>query len=76
MRASKRITVDFEPALHTAIRLMSARTQRPVSEIINDAVRELLRDDLEDLTACDDRGAEPVVTYDVLVRRLKRAGKI
>ena len=75
-RASKRVTVYFEPTLHTAIRLKSVHTQRTVSEIVNDAVREALRDDQEDLAAFEDRVAEPVIAYEALLKDLKAHGKI
>lgn len=73
---SKRATVYFEPALHKAIRLKSAHTQQSVSEIVNDAVRMALREDEEDLAAFEDRVAEPVVSYEALLKDLKAHGKL
>ncbi len=75
-KASKRVTVYFEPTIHTAIRLKSVHTHRSVSEIVNDAVRESLREDQEDLAAFEDRVAEPVITYEALLKDLKAHGKI
>ena len=73
---SKRTTVYFEPALHKAIRLKAAHTQRSVSDIVNDAVRLALREDQEDLAAFDDRVAEPVISYEALLKDLKAHGKL
>ena len=73
---SKRATVYFEPALHKAIRLKAAHTHRSVSDIVNDAVRLALREDQEDLAAFDDRVAEPVISYEVLLKDLKAHGKL
>lgn len=73
---SKRATVYFEPALHKAIRLKAAHTQQSVSEIVNDAVRLALREDQEDLAAFEDRVAEPVISYEVLLKDLKAHGKL
>jgi hypothetical protein len=73
---SKRATVYFEPALHKAIRLKAAHTHRSVSEIVNDAVRLALREDQEDLAAFDDRVAEPVISYEALLKDLKAHGKL
>ena len=73
---SKRATVYFEPALHKAIRLKAAHTQRSVSDIVNDAVRLALREDQEDLAAFDDRVAEPVISYEALLKDLKAHGKL
>jgi hypothetical protein len=73
---SKRATVYFEPELHTAIRLKAAHTHRSVSEIVNDAVRLALREDQEDLGAFEDRVAEPVMSYEALLKDLKAHGKL
>jgi hypothetical protein len=73
---SKRATVYFEPALHKAIRLKAAHTQRSMSDIVNDAVRLALREDQEDLAAFDDRVAEPVISYEALLKDLKAHGKL
>ena len=73
---SKRATVYFEPELHKAIRLKAAHTHRSVSEIVNDAVRLSLREDQEDLAAFEDRVAEPVMSYEALLKDLKANGKL
>jgi hypothetical protein len=73
---SKRATVYFEPALHKAIRLKAAHTNKSVSEIVNDAVRAALREDEEDLSAFEDRVAEPVISYEELLKDLKARGKL
>jgi len=74
--SSKRATVYFEPALHEAIRLKAAHTHRSVSDIVNDAVRLALREDQEDLAAFGDRVAEPVISYEALLKDLKAHGKL
>ena len=73
---SKRATVYFEPALHRAIRLKAAHTHRSISEIVNDAVRLALREDEEDLAAFEGRVAEPVISYEALLKDLKAHGKL
>ena len=73
---SKRATVYFEPALHRAIRLKAAHTNRTLSDIVNDAVRMALREDQEDLAAFEDRIAEPEVSYEALLKDLKAHGKL
>jgi hypothetical protein len=74
--AAKRATIYFEPILHRAIRLKAAHTQRSISEIVNDAVRAALREDDEDLAAFEDRVAEPVISYEALLKDLKAHGKL
>jgi hypothetical protein len=73
---AKRATIYFEPALHHAIRLKAAHTNRSVSEIVNDAVRWSLREDQEDLQAFEDRVAEPTLSYEALLKDLKANGKL
>jgi hypothetical protein len=75
-QAAKRATVYFEPALHKALRLKAAHTQRSVSEIVNEAVRMALREDQEDLAAFEERVAEPEITYEALRKDLKAHGKL
>ncbi len=74
--SAKRATVYFEPALHQAIRLKAAHTNRSISEIVNDAVRFALREDEEDLAAFDKRVAEPLMSYEALLKDLKAHGKL
>lgn len=74
--SSKRATIYFEPELHHAIRLKAAHTHRSVSDIVNDAVRQALREDQEDLAAFEDRIAEPVISYESLLKDLKAHGKL
>jgi len=72
----KRATVYLEPELHTALKVKAAHTERSMSELVNDAVRESLREDQEDLQAFADRAVEPVMTYEALLADLKAHGKI
>jgi plasmid stability protein len=73
---TKRATIYLDPVLHKALRLKAVETSRSVSELVNDAVREALAEDAEDLEAFEERAAEPLVSYDEMVKRLKRDGRI
>jgi len=72
----KRSTVYFDPQLHAALRLKAASTNRSLSDLVNDAVRESLAEDQEDLSAFDERVAEPTMSYEALLSDLKAHGKI
>lgn len=74
--AAKRATVYFDPALHRAVRLKAAMTQRSISDIVNDAVRQSLREDQEDLAAFEERVAEPTLSYEALLKDLKAHGRL
>lgn len=72
----KRATVYFDPALHRALRLKAAETDRSLSELVNEAVRQALAEDAEDLEAFEQRAAEPHLPFESVVRDLKRRGKL
>lgn len=73
---NKRSTIYFEPELHKALRIKAASTERSISELVNDSVRQALREDQEDLAAFEERAAEPTITYEALLEDLKAHGKI
>lgn len=73
---SKRSTVYFEPEIHQALRIKAASTHRSVSEMVNEAVRLVLREDQEDLKAFDDRAGEATMSYEDLLEDLKKHGKL
>ena len=62
--------------MHAALRLKAAHTNRSVSDIVNDAVREALAEDQEDLAAFEDRVAEPTMSYEAFLNELKADGKL
>jgi hypothetical protein len=72
----KRATIYFEPALHQALRIRAAHTDRSISELVNEAVRSLLRDDADDLDAFETRVAEPTMTYEALLKDLRKHGRL
>jgi len=73
---TKRATIYFDPNLHKALRLKSVETSRSVSEIVNEVVKEALAEDAEDLLAFDERANEPLISYDEMVKKLKKDGRI
>ena len=73
---TKRATIYFEPDLHKALRLKAVETSRSLSQLVNEAVRETLSEDAEDLAAFDERAHEPLISYDEMVKRLRRDGRI
>jgi hypothetical protein len=72
----KRATVYFEPHLHRALRLKAAETDSSVSELVNDAVKEALAEDADDLAAFEDRANEVDLKFEDLLKDLKQRGKI
>ena len=70
----RRVTVYFEPEIHRVLRLKAAEMDCSVSELINEAVRSSLAEDLEDLTAFDERAAEPSLSFEDVLKDMKRRG--
>ena len=74
--AQKRTTIYLEPALHKALQLKSIETSKSISALVNQAIRDALAEDAQDIVACDERTGEPVVSYAEMVKRLKNDGRI
>ena len=66
----------FDPALHRALRIKAAETDRSLSDIVNEAVKLSLLEDAEDLAAFAERAGEPSLAFEGVVRDLKRSGAI
>jgi len=73
---SKRATVYFDSALHRALRVKAAETERSMSDLVNEAVRLSLAEDAEDLAAFENRVNESSLPYEDVVKDLKQRGKI
>jgi hypothetical protein len=73
---TKRATIYFDPDLHKALRLKAVETSRSVSDLVNEAVKEALAEDAEDLLDFDERADEPLISYDEMVKRLKKDGRL
>ena len=74
--ATKRATIYLDPELHKALRLKAVETSRSVSELVNDAVREALAEDADDIAAFEERAGESLIGFDDMVKRLRRDGRI
>ena len=73
---TKRTTVYLDQELHQALRLKAAVTDRSMSELINEMIRERLAEDAEDLKTFRDRADEPVISYESLLQELQTHGKL
>jgi post-segregation antitoxin (ccd killing protein) len=75
-RASRRATVYLDRDLHKALRIKSVQTEKSVSELINQAVKQSLTEDAEDLAAFNERAAEPDLSFEDVLKDLRRRGKL
>jgi hypothetical protein len=73
---NKRTTIYLDPALHKALRLKAASVSKSISDLVNNAVKESLAEDAEDLAAFEERAGDRVISYDEMLKRLKKDGRI
>jgi predicted transcriptional regulator len=71
---NKRTTIYLNPELHKALRMKAAASSKSITVLINDAVRESLAEDTKDNAAILVREKEPSISYDEMVKRLKKDG--
>ena len=76
MSTPKRSTIYFDPDIHRALRLKAAATDRSISDVVNDAVRQTLSEDAADLEVFEKRRREQALDFEEVVLRLRRSGKL
>ena len=67
-------TVYLEPKVYRALKVKAATTDRSLSDLINSAVLEALREDALDLEAFERRAKEPSRPFEKVLKDLKRDG--
>jgi hypothetical protein len=76
MSSPRRATIYLDPALHRALRLKAAETDKSISDLVNDAVRQNLTEDVEDLAAYRARSKEPSLDLEQVLKDMRRRGKL
>lgn len=72
----KRATIYLDPKLHRALKLKSMETSKSISALVNQAVRDSLAEDAEDIAAFEERLGELVIDYSEMLKRLRKDGRI
>ena len=72
----RRATIYMDTELHRALRFKAAETDRSISDLVNEAVRLSLAEDLEDLAIIRERAGEPDLSFEAVVNDLKQRGKL
>jgi hypothetical protein len=72
----KKSTIYFDPQIHKALRMKAAETDSSVSDIVNEAIRVVFAEDAEDIAAFTERAHEPNLSFEEVLKDLKRRGKI
>jgi predicted transcriptional regulator len=73
---AKRATIYLESDLHKALKFKAAETDRSISDLVNEAVQHTLAEDAEDLAAFRERAKEPSLPFEVVLKDLKKSGRI
>jgi hypothetical protein len=76
MRNNTRATIYFSADIFKALRMKAAATHRPISEIVNEAVREALAEDAIDLDAFTLLRDDAVTSFTSFVSGLRRRGTL
>ena len=74
MALAKRSTIYLSPEVHRAIRLKAAETDRAISDLVEEALRESLAEDADDLAAIEASRKEPKRSFEAFVADLRRRG--
>jgi len=73
---SKQATIYFDEHIHRAIKLKAAGSNRSISDVVHEAVCNLLAEEQKNLMAFEAQDYEPIVSYEELLNDLKNEGKI
>ena len=71
---TKRATVYLDSRIHRALKLKAVQTDATVSDLVNEALRLSLKEDVSDFQAIQDRAHESARPFEDVLRDLKRDG--
>lgn len=74
MASTARATVYLDPRVYRAAKVKAAASDRSISDVVNQALLQALREDEEDLAAFETRAAEPAKPFEDVLKSLKRDG--
>ena len=74
MAATQRTTVYLKRKVYRALKIQAAATDRRISEIVNEAVEEALKEKALDEEAFRKTRGEPSIPFSQVLRELKRDG--
>jgi plasmid stability protein len=72
----KRATVYLDPRIHRALKIKAAQASRSISDLVNEAIRNALAEDFEDVEAFENRLNEPNLDFEYVLKELRSSGKI
>ncbi len=69
-----RTTITINDRIYKALRIRAAESSESVSALIEDAIKEQILEDLDDLQAVKERENESALDFKVFVKELKADG--
>lgn len=72
----KGATVYFEDDLLKALKMKAAEASSSVSDLVNQAIREALSEDLDDFQAFRDRESEPTMDFETFLKSMRSDGRL
>jgi hypothetical protein len=73
---TQRTTIYFDPDLHKALKLKALETSRSITDLVNQSVRDALSEDIADINVFEERKNEALISYEQMLRKLKKNGTI
>jgi len=67
-----KITLNLEDTILQALKLKSSETKQSMSDLVNDALKASLQEDLEDLKPWEERKGEDTYDYEEFLELLKK----
>ena len=65
----RKVTLNIEDSLLHALRLKAADIKQSMSELVNDALKASLQEDLKDLKSWEERKGEDTYDYEELLKK-------
>ena len=67
-----KVTLNLEDTILQALKLKASETKQSMSELVNDALKASLQEDLEDIKSWEERKGEDTYSYEEFVELLKK----
>ena len=67
-----KITLNLEDTILQALKLKASETKQSMSELVNDALKATLQEDLEDIKSWEDRKGEDTYDCEEFLELLKK----
>ena len=67
-----KITLNLEDTILQALKLKASETKQSMSELVNDALKASLQEDLEDIKSWEERKGEETYSYEEFLELLNK----